>query len=144
MEGVYAGDTCRGVTGGGCLGDVTMMLRRGPKSVSPPSMALLFVLHRFSTITHRHRGFSVKGGRPGVMGGSHPTYHPLLIPNDRTPVTLLWGFPTPFDWPSPKLLIRRLNQTQTIRLVPQTISPFYSILSRGTKSVSISISLMDG
>ena len=48
-------------------------------------------------VFHNHplTSVSVMWGRPGVMGGSHPTYRPLIIPDRQTPVPLLWGFPTP-------------------------------------------------
>ena len=62
----------------------------------------------------------VKGGRPGVLGGSHPNTLPSSSPTIR-PGPFIMGFPTPFDWPSPFLLIRPLSRSQTIRLVQQTI-----------------------
>ena len=93
-----------------------------------PHPALLFVLHRVSTITHRRGGFTCEGGPTRSHGGLTSYISSPPLPRRRDPGRFIMGFPhSPLIGPSPFLPIRLLNPDKTLSSLSKTIPfPFIS------------------
>ena len=94
-----------------------------------PHPALLFVLHRVSTITHRRGGFTCEGGPTRSHGGLTSYISSPHHPQHTDPGRFIMGFPhSPLIGPSPFLPIRLLNLDKTISSHSTNHTPFYSFL----------------